>query len=121
MANWLIRISGKGVRQATVEKIAKALEEKYKDGATIVVTDVTPPESRVDRFANVVSALEDCYADVEVLKSELEDWLGNLPENLQDGDKAQELEAAIEALGEMADEIETAKDREVEFPAAFGS
>ena len=76
------------------------------------------PASRADRLA---LAIQGAQSDVEQLKQELESWKENLPENLQDGQKAQELDSAIEQLDEVVnalDEASTAADS-VEFPGMF--
>ena len=40
---------------------------------------------------------------VEELRDELQSWRDNLPENLQSGSKAEELDEAISNLGGLAD------------------
>ena len=77
----------------------------------------------------VVDAVESAKGDVDELKDELQSWLDGMPENLQGGQKADELEEAIsaldtvtEALDEAQQALETASDEagNVEFPGMFG-
>ena len=59
--------------------------------------------------------------DVNTLKEELEQWLDNMPENLQASMKAEQLEEAIQNLEEIADELEEIQEMQhnVEFPSMF--
>lgn len=76
--------------------------------------------SRRERFEHVQSLVADALAQTEELKGELEEWKDNLPENLQNGSKADELDEAIQNLDEMIDALNTAEGVEVNFPGAFG-
>lgn len=42
--------------------------------------------------------IDDAYSAIEELKGELEEWKGNLPENLQNGQKGDELDEAMNNL-----------------------
>lgn len=64
--------------------------------------------SRKKRLQEVIKNLsgadcvvENCKVEVEELKDELQDWIDNMPENLQAGSKAQELEEAISLLDDL--------------------
>lgn len=61
------------------------------------------------RRGEVTKTLSDLLADVhsemEGLRDELQEWKDNIPENLQEGQKAQELDEAIDQL-ESVDEVE---------------
>jgi predicted DNA-binding protein len=60
-------------------------------------------------------------ADVEQLREELEEWLDNLPENLQSSNKADMLQEAIYNLENIGDELENIQElqHDVEFPGMF--
>lgn len=80
------------------------------------VERVKPNKSRADRFSE---ALDDVRAGQEAiveLRDELQEWRDNIPENLEDGEKAEQLDTAIDALTEF-EEIEVEVD--VEFPTMF--
>lgn len=58
------------------------------------------------RTSTFLGAVEEALAMAEELKDELESWKDNLPEQLQDGSKADELQDAIEQLDEAASLLE---------------
>jgi len=77
-------------------------------------------ESRATRLGNTLD-LSTNIDDVNTLKEELEQWLDNMPENLQASMKAEQLEEAIQNLEEIADELEEIQEMQhnVEFPSMF--
>lgn len=77
-------------------------------------------ESRATRLGNALD-LSTNIDDVNTLKEELEQWLDNMPENLQASMKAEQLEEAIQNLEEIADELEEIQEMQhnVEFPSMF--
>lgn len=107
----------KGSRADALEKF---LKEKYK-GITVSIRRDDPPESRADRLAVAESYVEDAKADVECLRDELQDWRDNLPENLQSGSKADELDEAVSALDTIIDSLDSAAGEfsSVSFPSMF--
>lgn len=117
MARWQITVSGKGIRKDTVDKIAQEIAKKYGEGATVHTVDATPPESRAERFSEACGKVDEAKAEFESLRDELDEWKGNLPENLQEGAKADELQEAIDALEELIDKAEEVSGGEVNFPA----
>lgn len=119
MARWKVTITGKGVRKATVEKLAEKLKEQFGAGAHVSVVDDTPPESRADRFSNALGLVSDARQEAEELKDELEQWKDSLPENLQDGSKAGEIDDAVSALEEFISEAENLEGHDVSFPGMY--
>lgn len=77
-------------------------------------------ESRATRLSNAID-LTTNIDDVNSIKDELEEWLNNMPENLQASAKADQLEEAIQSLEEIADELESVQEMQhnVEFPSMF--
>lgn len=77
--------------------------------------------SRADRGSEISGTLESAQGDIEMLKEELESWLENMPENLQETPKAEELQEAIDGLESAAQDVENAKDTldGVQFPGMF--
>lgn len=87
--------------------------------------------SRADRLADVLGkidcqTIEDAKTEIETLKDELQNWLDNMPDNLQGGSKADELQTAIDDLENIYDELQTATDSideqvnaTVSFPSMF--
>ena len=77
-------------------------------------------KSRATRLSETLDMTEK-IADVEQLREELEEWLDNLPENLQSSNKADMLQEAIHNLENITDELENIQElqHDVEFPGMF--
>jgi len=77
-------------------------------------------KSRATRLADTLDMTEK-IADVEQLREELEEWLDNLPENLQSSNKAEMLQEAIDNLENIGEELENIQElqHDVEFPGMF--
>jgi len=78
--------------------------------------------SRAKRLEEIVlSSLGTAKDEVEALKDELQEWLDNMPENLQGSSKAEALEEAIGQLEATMDSIDEAIENagSVEFPGMF--
>ncbi len=77
-------------------------------------------KSRATRLADTLDMTEK-IADVEQLREELEEWLDNLPENLQCSNKAEMLQEAIDNLENIGEELENIQElqHDVEFPGMF--
>ena len=77
-------------------------------------------KSRATRLADTLDMTEK-IADVEQLREELEEWLDNLPENLQSSNKADMLQEAIDNLENIGEELENIQElqHDVEFPGMF--
>ena len=119
MARWQLTISGKGVRKASVEKLAEKMRAEFGEGVSVHAVDATPPESRADRFSVAVNLAGDAKNEIESLREELQEWRDGLPENLQNGSKADELDSAISELEDLASVLEDAEGRDVTFPGMY--
>lgn len=78
--------------------------------------------SRSERLDQARGAIGEAKSIVEDLTSEIQSWRDNLPESLQNGDKASALEDCIsnlETVEQELDEADSACDS-VEFPGMFG-
>lgn len=114
-----ISVSQKGLRADTVKRlVTEALSKKCPD-AKVFITRKEPAESRADRFAEIQEMLVDCRTQAEELRGELQDWRDDMPENLQDGSKAAELDSAIDELNSFIDSCEEAEGISVDFPGMF--
>lgn len=114
-----ISINQKGARVDTIQKIVEeAIKSKFPD-AVVSARRQDPPESRADRFSEFTSLVGEARDGAEELKSELEEWRDGLPENLQSGGKADELETAISELESFIDNCQTAEDANVDFPSMY--
>lgn len=119
VAHWKISISGKGIRRASVEKLASKFKEEFGDDVVINVRDDTPPESRSDRFRAAMDEVENARSECESLRDELQEWYDNLPEAFQSGDKGDQLQSAIDELEAVMDTLEDVSGQEVDFPSMY--
>jgi len=55
-----------------------------------------------------IGTLEQIKSDIENAQSEEQDFYDNMPEGIQAGDKGEKAQAAIDALGEIMDSLDTA-------------
>lgn len=75
--------------------------------------------SRRKRLEEEIEKINSSKTAIEELRDELQVWLDNMPENLQEGQKAEELEEAISSLNMIIDSLEEAEDNEVNFPGMY--
>jgi hypothetical protein len=86
-----------------------------------VVGKINLNPSRADRLDEAANMVENAKGMVEELRDELQQWLDGIPENMQGGQKASDLESAIEQLGEVVDSIDNmGTDWNVDFPSMMG-
>lgn len=115
MAKYRMVLVVDGSRLDTVEKRAKAaFGEDF-----LVVHKVDPSRSRADRLSDIESDIQSSSTSVEELKDELQDWYDNLPENLQNTGKGEELQDAIDALETLKDELDQIDFSNVSFPGMY--
>lgn len=77
-------------------------------------------KSRSKRFDEALGKVSDCVSEFEELRDELQNWLDNLPENLQSSNKADMLNEAISELEDIISNLEDVTSRSVEFPGMYG-
>lgn len=111
MATYKIEATVAGER---IEGVRAKAKEVFGDGVTLV--ERVKPESRADRFAEAESLASSALSIVEELKDEMESWYDSIPENLQGGDKASEVEQAKAALEEIQSTLEQV-EWSVDFPS----
>lgn len=115
-----ITVTQKGLRVDQIEKLFRdTLKEKFPDAA-VSIGRYDKPESRADRFADAKEKIGQGRAMIEELQEELQNWRDGLPENMQDGEKANQLDEAIQNLESCRDSAEEAENAEVEFPSMMG-
>ena len=77
-------------------------------------------KSRAKRYEEAVSLIEEAQSEFEILRDELQDWLANIPENLSEATKAEELQTTIDALDEIVSAAEEITGMDIEFPGMCG-
>lgn len=77
-------------------------------------------QSRAERYAETIQKISDGKGALEELRDELQNWLDNMPENLQDSEKANALQEAIDNLENSINSLEEVEGTEVEFPGMMG-
>ena len=75
--------------------------------------------SRAKRLQRALDNISPEKEMIEELRDELQDWLDNMPENLQGGQKAEQLEAAIDELDQIIDTLDEVVMSAVDFPGMF--
>jgi hypothetical protein len=121
MAQWQLTVTGNGIRKSSVEKLVRQMKKQLGKDTDFAIRDVTPPESRANRFAVALGLVGEAKSEIESLRDELQEWYDNLPENFQSGDKGSELEEAVSTLDEIINTLEEAegRDGDVSFPAMY--
>jgi hypothetical protein len=115
----VITINQKGAKLEKISDLVRsAVYSKYPD-AQVTVERKEPPKSRSERFVEAQSQLENAKSIAEELKDELQEWYDNLPENLQSGSKADELQSAIDELDNFVNSCDDAGGADVQFPQMF--
>lgn len=101
--------------------VEKKLKQVFGDVPIHTVEKIVTPESRADRLDEAISGLEDSIDNaktaVEELKDEMQSWYDSIPENLQQGDKAGEVQEAIDLESEL--ESLSVPSNDVSFPSMF--
>jgi len=85
------------------------------------INKIMKHQSRSQRLSEALENIAATKTEVELLRDELQEWLDNMPENLQESMKASELEEAITTLEEIIGECEELEGREgdVMFPSMY--
>lgn len=108
------------VEGPSLKSVERALKSAFGEFTGKVVKIERAP-SRADRLAEASGLVQDAMSEVEDLHSEIESWKDGLPENLQNGDKASELEECAAALDTIKDNLDSVMDEmgQVSFPGMY--
>lgn len=102
----------------TVTSVTKQME-RLLPGWQFQVERPTGPRSRTKRLAAAEGLRDGAVLEVEELRDELQQWLDGMPENLQGGEKASQLEEAIGSLEEIVGQLGEVDFSSVEFPGMY--
>jgi hypothetical protein len=106
-------------RLDAIKKLIDAAILPKHPEALITVTKEVTPKSRAERYAKAQSLISEGRSIIEELKDELSNWYDGLPENLQNGEKAEALQTAIQELEDAQSEAEGAEMHEINFPSMY--
>lgn len=116
MASYKITLTVSG---SNIKTVQKAAEKAFGRDAGAQVTKQTVISSRADRLGEAESEIENAKSTVEELKDELQNWYDNLPENLQQSTKAEEIQEAIDNLESISSDLENIDFSSVSFPGMY--
>lgn len=119
MATWKITVDGKGVKRTSIEKLMRSLRDNLGESISVRIEKVNLPESRADRFAEAQRSVMEGRAAMEELRDELQDWYDNLPDAFRDGNKGDQLQQAIDDLGQAIQHCEDSECVSVDFPGMY--
>jgi len=116
MARYKIAFQVDGSR---IDAVKAQVKKAFENEVVAQIEKVSLSQSRADRLSDAESSFEDAKGEVESLKDELQDWHDNLPENLQSGSKASEIEDAVSELESLLDSMESCDFSSVSFPGMY--
>jgi len=107
------------VAASRLKTIQKQAEQAFGEMLLNVEKDEVA-NSRASRLAEAEGQVESAKETVEELRDELQSWRDNLPENLQYGEKAGELDEAIGNLEDLASQLDDSNfNFEIDMPGMF--
>jgi len=101
-----------------IDQIKKKMAEVFPDAKVLVEKQNMHP-SRADRLAEAEGDFDNAKGTVEELKDEMQEWFDSIPENLQNGSKAEEVQTAIDALDEIYSNLEGCDFSSIDFPGLY--
>lgn len=112
MARYLVKFY---VNSTQINTLRKQVASAFP-GMEAHVDKANPARSRADRLSEIAGTVADAASEVETLKEEMEEWHDSIPDNLKDGDKASEVQEAIDALDTINSDLTNIDFDQVSFP-----
>jgi hypothetical protein len=103
------------MQQISIRLRAK-LRNVFGDVDSAIVRKIDLANSRPDRFESSVRKVSEAREEFETLREELETWYDSLPDSFQQGDQGENMQAAMDRLQEIHDELDKIDFSAVEFP-----
>lgn len=104
--------------EARITTLEKKLREQYL-GETFTVHRIDENKSRAERLQDAEGDVNAAASTVQELIDEAQGWVDNLPENVQGGEKEEQLNDLIGDLQEIVDTLEGI-GWDIEFPGMTG-
>ena len=111
----------KGTASAAQLRTVQAALKKLDPDCEWSIVKIERDPSRADQLAEAAQMVRDAQGIVEDLKDQVEGWKDNLPENLQNGDNASELDECVSALDGIYSTLDEAENEmcQVSFPGMY--
>jgi hypothetical protein len=116
MAQYEISFKLSASRQSAV---AKRLRAMLGPDVSFSIQKERTARSRGDRLSEAEASFEDAKSTVSELKDEMQEWMDSIPENLQNGSKANEVQEALDALESIEGDMENIDFGSVNFPGMY--
>jgi ribosomal protein RSM22 (predicted rRNA methylase) len=97
----------------------KKIAELHKKAAIEKSAKLNIYRLAVESIKTYLKVIENAKQIVTELKDEMQNWYDSIPENLQSGTKADEVQEAIDALESLEGELESLDFNSVNFPGMF--
>ena len=103
------------VDSTRIDMVKKQCLQAFGKDVTAQVAKVDV-QSRADRLTEAGDWVADAKQVVDDLRGEMQDWRDNMPESLQQGSKADEIDEAISQLEEIHSSLDSVDFDNVSFP-----
>lgn len=95
------------VRATNIKTVEAKLKQLFEvPMEELKITKIDLPNSRQERLDDCRAQVEGAAVEVETLKDELQDWFDALPDSFQQGEQGDNLNEAINGLGDLQSELE---------------
>ena len=120
MAEYEITLTVEAPRKSAVEKkLQAAFGEDGEEVPIHSIEKVDTPSSRAERLSEAQGLVSEAMEIVSALRDEMEQWYDSIPENLQEGNKALEVQEAQDALDAIHSDLEAIDFDGVSFPGMY--
>ena len=109
-----LRITAPGLPRAR-----KLIQQHWPFNDIASINRIGDATSRAERLAEIKQTVADAASEIESLKDEMQGWYDSIPENLQDGTKANEVQECHDALETLQEELEGIDFDSVDFPGMY--
>lgn len=116
MPRYKITITTDGSNIGAIQKACKAA---FGQDISYQAEKIQRGPSRADRLSDAEGLVAEAKGIVEELKDEMDAWKEGMPENLQNSDKASEVDDAVSELESLYEALDGVSFDGVTFPGMF--
>ena len=102
-----------------IKTITNQAKKVFGKDSAVDVTKLGSASSRAARLSTAESEIESAKSTIEELRDEMQNWYDNLPENLQQSSKAEEIQEAVDNLETILSDLENVDCSSVTFPGMY--